>query len=96
MAIVAALTALVVVPLLVIGDEFIAGAGGWLRDLALLMLLAIGVVAFYGFMRRIFAPTRNEMVQTMFVLLFVAFVVLTVTGIWFRGAGMALVWPWQS
>ena len=24
-----------------------------------------------------------------------AFVVLTVTGIWFRGSGMALCWPWD-
>ena len=25
----------------------------------------------------------------------VAFTVLTATGVWFRGTGMALVWPWQ-
>jgi hypothetical protein len=28
------------------------------------------------------------------VLLLVAFLVLTITGIWFRGTGMKLVWPW--
>jgi hypothetical protein len=30
----------------------------------------------------------------MFVLLAVAFVILTGTGVWFRGAGMALAGPW--
>jgi len=32
----------------------------------------------------------------LFVLLVAAFLVLTITGIWFRGDSMALVWPWQS
>ena len=31
----------------------------------------------------------------LFVLLLVSFVVLTAIGIWFRGAGMALMWPWD-
>jgi hypothetical protein len=35
------------------------------------------------------------MVQTLFVLLFAAFAILTAIGIGFRGAGMSLVWPWQ-
>ena len=30
-----------------------------------------------------------------FVLVLVAFLVLTITGIWFRGTGMKLVWPWN-
>jgi hypothetical protein len=29
------------------------------------------------------------------VLLAAAFAVLTLIGVWFRGEGMALVWPWQ-
>ena len=31
---------------------------------------------------------------TLFVLLLTAFVILTITCIWFRGAEMKLVWPW--
>jgi len=26
----------------------------------------------------------------------VAFLILTLVGVWFRGAGMALVWPWTG
>jgi hypothetical protein len=33
-------------------------------------------------------------VQALFILFCVALVVLTITGVWFRGPGMALVWPW--
>jgi hypothetical protein len=44
-------------------------------------------------MQRKFAASNSEAVQMVFVLLLVAFLVLTVTGIWFRGEGMKLVWP---
>ena len=30
------------------------------------------------------------------MLVAVAFAVLTLIGVWFRGEGMALVWPWAS
>ena len=32
----------------------------------------------------------------LFVFLAVAFAVMTATGIWFRGAGMRLAWPWNA
>ena len=103
MAIVAALTALFAVPLFVIADELVIGPGGWLpgsapiisNGLVPFVILGVLVAAFRTLVGRIFTPTRNEMVQTLFVLLFVAFLVLTVTGIAFRGPGMSLVWPWQ-
>ncbi len=63
-----------------------------LRDL----VSVFGLTLFYAACRRRFAASRNEAVQALFVLLFTCFLVLTVTGIWFRGEGMALVWPWQS
>ena len=46
-------------------------------------------------MKKKLSATNNEAVQTMFVLLATAFAVLTAVGIWFRGSGMALVWPWN-
>ena len=59
-------------------------------------LLAIGVaVAFYFFMKRRCDSSNNEAIQSLFVFLLVAFAVLTLIGVWFRGAGMALVWPWN-
>jgi hypothetical protein len=46
-------------------------------------------------LKKYFSATVGETVQAMFVLFAVSFTVLTVTGVWFRGAGMALMWPWQ-
>ena len=60
--------------------------------LPLIVILAV-VFAFYMLIKRTFTASNNEAVQAAFTFLFVGFVVLTATGIWFRGAGMALVWP---
>jgi hypothetical protein len=53
------------------------------------------LAAFYGLIKRKYAASNTEAVQMVFVLLLVAFVALTITGIWFRGEGMKLVWPWD-
>ncbi len=94
---VAALTALVVTPLLVVLDEGGgAGGAGWLAG-GLLPLAGI-VGAGWGTLAlaRRRGASRAEAVQALVVLLAVAFVVLTVIGVWFRGAGMALGWPWSG
>ncbi len=104
MAAVAGAAALLLTPLWVLVDEFAAGPGGWLPDTApvisngLLPCAAFvaAIVAFYVVLKRHFKASKNETVQALFVLLMVGFMVLTVTGVWFRGAGMALMWPWQT
>jgi quinol-cytochrome oxidoreductase complex cytochrome b subunit len=103
MAIVAAITALLLVPPWIIVDDRLIGPGGWLpsappvisNGLLPFSLLVAGLSAFYFLMGRFFAATRIEKVQALFVLLFVAFVILTITGVWFRGPSMTLIWPWQ-
>jgi len=102
-AIVAATTALLATPLWILADEFVVGPGGWLPNSSPLisngllpfMALLAGIVAFYAVLRKKFAASMNEAVQALFVLFVVSFAVLTATGVWFRGSGMALVWPWQ-
>ena len=103
MAIVAAGVALLLTPLWILMDEFVVGPAGWLPGTAPIIsngllpcgALAAGVVAFYMLLKKLFSASKNETVQALFVLLVVGFTILTVTGVWFRGAGMALVWPWQ-
>jgi quinol-cytochrome oxidoreductase complex cytochrome b subunit len=101
MASVAALAALLGTPIGIVADEFLieiaVGLPSWLTDGLLpfaLLLAAIGTL--YVCMQRKFAASNTEAVQMVFVLLLVAFLVLTVTGIWFRGEGMKLVWPWTN
>lgn len=91
MAAIAMLTTLLLVPLWIIFDEMVAGPGGLMS----FAVMVAGLGAFYVLIGRIFAATRIETVQALFVLLFVALVVLTITGAWFRGPSMTLMWPWQ-
>jgi hypothetical protein len=104
MATVSAGTALLFVPLWILVDEFAIGPGGWLPGTAPVIgsgfvpfaIFVAAIVAFYVFLKRVFNASKNETVQAIFVLLVMSFVILTMTGVWFRGAGMALVWPWQT
>jgi quinol-cytochrome oxidoreductase complex cytochrome b subunit len=103
MAGVAAVTALVVTPAWLLLDELVIDLGTWLPAvspvisdglLPFVVLLALFAV-FYVSMKKRFNASNNEAILSLFVLLFVAFAVLTATGIWFRGEGMTLVWPWN-
>jgi quinol-cytochrome oxidoreductase complex cytochrome b subunit len=90
MAVVAAVAALVVTPLWILVNELIFSFG----TIAFPLLISV-VVAFYFISKKRFEASNNEAIQSLFVFLLVAFAALTVTGVWFRGAGMALVWPWN-
>jgi quinol-cytochrome oxidoreductase complex cytochrome b subunit len=95
----AAVTALAVTAIAIVLHEAVSrawpGATTWLTG-GVLPIAAIGVAG-HTFVRAVrgrLALTHNETVQTAVVLGGVAFGVLTAAGIWFRGPGMALVWPW--
>ena len=103
MALIAGLVALIGTPLAILADEHLVEVAvrlpaipAWVTNgLAPSAALLAAMGAFYVFMRRKFAASNTEAVQMVFVLVLVAFLVLTVTGIWFRGTGMKLVWPWN-
>ena len=50
---------------------------------------------FLRFLRRHYSLNRPEIIQSVVVMMVVSYAVLTVTGIFFRGEGMNLVWPWN-
>ncbi len=103
MAIVAAVVAIVFTPLFVLADDLFFDFAAWMRGIppvvssglvpAALILAALG--GFYALMKRKYSATKNEAVQAVFVLLLFAFIILTITTVWFRGEGMALTWPWE-
>jgi quinol-cytochrome oxidoreductase complex cytochrome b subunit len=103
MAAVAASIALLAVPVWILADEFEIGPGDWLPGAAPVIangllpsaIVLTGITGFYLLTKKLFEATRNEAVQALFVLIVVAVSVLTATGVWFRGSGMSLVWPWQ-
>jgi hypothetical protein len=93
----AAAAALVATPLLVVVDELLAGgSSGVIGGGVLPLVLAVGALwGAFRLARRHYGASHNEAVQAVVVLVAVAFAVLTLIGVWFRGEGMALVWPWQ-
>jgi hypothetical protein len=99
----AALAAAVATPMLIFADEFVLDMTGWFPGIpsvvrsGLLPTLVVGaaLVLFYVFLKRKHGASNNEAIQAMFILLTVVLVILTGIGVWFRGPGMALTWPWS-
>ncbi|MCU0229845.1 MAG: cytochrome b N-terminal domain-containing protein [Acidobacteria bacterium] len=58
------------------------------------VLAAVGLAVVAGVVARRRGANRIELIQAVFSFVLAAFVVLTVTGVLFRGQGMALTWPW--
>jgi quinol-cytochrome oxidoreductase complex cytochrome b subunit len=103
LAVAAAVAGLAITPVLVVLDEYLIDLPSWLPWLpasvsnGLLPVLLLGG-ALWGataWVRRRHAATDNEVGQTMFVFFAVCFATLTAIGVWFRGPGMSLVWPWN-
>jgi quinol-cytochrome oxidoreductase complex cytochrome b subunit len=101
-ALMAAAAALVIVPAAVLLDEHILK---WTRlfpalpaaisaGLVPLALWGTVVLALVLLLKRSLSLSRLETVQSLFAFVTVAFLVLTVVGVLFRGPGMRLVWPW--
>jgi hypothetical protein len=98
-AAVAAAVGLGATPVLILLDELVLQPGAGLpsllgRGLAPLLLMGAALYGFKTLLIKRFGASTGEVVQAVFVLFLVALAVLTVTGVWFRGPGMALVWPW--
>ena len=67
-----------------------------LRGLFPLAIICAGMAGLRFYLVRRHSPAGVEQVQAMAILLLSCLATLTVIGVWFRGAGMALVWPWQA
>ena len=77
-------------------DAVTSGRTGWLAGglipFVVLVGLAWGIARVAG---ERWGASRNERLQAVVVAAAVSFGVLTLVGIWFRGPGMSLVWPWM-
>jgi quinol-cytochrome oxidoreductase complex cytochrome b subunit len=101
MAVWSALVAVIVTPLGIAADEFVIDFSAWLPDipgeisdgLIPFALVFTATLLYYKVIKTKFSSNNNEALQSVFVLFVVVFIILTITGIWFRGRGMALMWP---
>lgn len=94
--------ALLATPLWVLLDEFVLDWAGWLptwntllsNGLIPLAVVALPLLWLDSWTVKAFHADTEERVLFIATFLFTAFLVLTIIGIFFRGPGMALYWPW--
>ena len=98
-----AITASIITTLLVIINEFVPDFETllpWLNSfisngiLPLLIILAL-LWYYYKYVTKKFKLDFIEVIQAMFVFVTAGFVILTLIGVFFRGADMALTFPWN-
>lgn len=94
---------LISTPLWVVLDEFVIKWDAWLpgwdslisNGLIPFAVIALGLILLDEWVKNKFQASVEERVLFIFVFLFVAIFILTVVGIFFRGPGMGLYWPWD-
>jgi len=103
MGITAAATALVLTPTFIIANEFFFDFEAWLPGVPTVIssgLIPVSIVLaavslLYQLVKKKYSASKNEAIQALFILLLTGFIIITITGMWFRGEGMALAWPWK-
>ena len=101
MAMIAGLIAIVAAPLGILTDEYLidfavalSGIPNFFGNgLIPFTFIFCGCAGFYILLKHRYSATNNEAIQALFVFILVIFLILTVTGAWFRGPGMKLAWP---
>ena len=98
LALLAAVFAILVTVVAVLLDEFVfsvnmVGPADMINNGLLPFSIVLAVCSgFYVLLKKSFAASNNEAIQALFTFLMIAFVVLTMIGVWFRGPGMQLMW----
>ena len=98
----AAVAALIFTPTGIVLDEYLLNFSPWLPGVPPIIssgLVPLGILLslwwmLHRLLKRRYFPDRNETIQMVFIFFLTAFIILTITGIAFRGSGMDLVWPW--
>lgn len=94
--------ALVATPLWIMLDEFVLNWSAWLptwdtlisNGLIPLAVILLPLVLLDEWTVKFFHADTEERVLFIATFLFTAFIILTLVGIFFRGPGMSLYWPW--
>ncbi len=95
--------ALIATPAWVLLDEYLLDWTGWLpswpslisNGLIPLLVITIPLILLDDWVRKSFQADTEERVLFIATFIFTAFIILTITGIFFRGPGMALYLPWN-
>lgn len=93
-----ALTAAVLTITGIVLNEYLVDMSGWFGDIPQLvsngilplLVMLMFIYMYYKFIVKKYSADRNEAAQAIFVFILVSFLILTFTGILFRGPGMSL------
>ncbi|MFC1838873.1 cytochrome b N-terminal domain-containing protein [Thermodesulfobacteriota bacterium] len=102
-AVVTFIIALLVTPITIILDEYILDFTEWMpglnqvisNGLVPLCIVLFGCFILYLLLIKKYSPDKNEKVQMVFIFFLTVFIIFTITGIWFRGIGMKLIFPFS-
>jgi quinol-cytochrome oxidoreductase complex cytochrome b subunit len=100
---VSAIAAFIFTSLSIVADEFLINLTSWLPGLPAgisnglipFILVIAGLYGFYAIMQKRYNASKAETMQALIIFIVVSFLIMTATGIWFRGEGMSLSWPWN-
>ncbi|MGD9160142.1 MAG: cytochrome b N-terminal domain-containing protein [Desulfobacteraceae bacterium] len=101
LAIITFIIALIATPAAVLLSEYVFDFTGWMpglprvisNGLIPLCIVFSGCIILYLLLVKKYSPNKNEKMLMIFVFFLTTFIVLTLTGILFRGEEMKLVWP---
>ena len=66
------------------------------EPLALVGFIPVGImIGFLLLVKKYFQSSRTEVIQSLFIFLFMSYLILTIICYYFRGKGMELTVPWQ-
>ncbi|MEW6405210.1 MAG: hypothetical protein AB1649_25745, partial [Chloroflexota bacterium] len=93
---------LIAAPVWVMLDEFVLDWTAWLpawdalisNGLIPLAVVLLPLIMLDEWLHKTLRADTEERVLFIAAFLFTAFIVLTIIGIYFRGPGMSLYWPW--
>ncbi len=99
----AAVLSLILTPVAVLIEDYLLHFELWMPSVPrafseglipmILLLASFGI--YLIILKKRYKPTVYELVNALFTVFVVSYIVLTVIGIWFRGEGMKLAWPWE-
>ncbi|MGB9521329.1 MAG: cytochrome b N-terminal domain-containing protein [Anaerolineales bacterium] len=103
LSLIAAGLSIMLTPAWLLADEYLFHWNTWLTGLPSLItdgiiplsLVLLGFFMLDEFVRGILHASLEERILFLFTFLFMALIILTLTGIFFRGPGMELYLPWQ-
>lgn len=98
-----AIFTLLIIPLLVLLNnfipDFIESSSGFMavigNGLLPVIIIMLAISGWIYWLKKKMGFEKNEIAQAVFVFFIVSYLILMFISIWFRGQGMALMWPWQ-